>query len=218
MIFANVKSVTIPQGTVASIFRGTELLWKKQKYKRKLLYLESTGTQYIDTGVIGKTGVKTFLDFEMITGDLADNIFFGSVPVKWNPRFYPATVKNGKWGLGYDDRLTSDIDAKIGQRYAITSEMVYGNQNMIIDGTTVVSGKNTTSVNTNLNMYLFCINWGGNAKHYGNTRVYACQIYENDNLVRDFIPVLDMNDIPCMYDQVNGEFFYNKGTGEFTYG
>jgi hypothetical protein len=37
-------------------------------------------------------------------------------------------------------------------------------------------------------------------------------------LVADFIPVLDLNDTPCMYDKVSGELFYNKGTGEFLYG
>ena len=40
-------------------------------------------------------------------------------------------------------------------------------------------------------------------------------MWENDVLVRDMIPCLDNNGIPCMYDTVSGKTFYNQGTGEF---
>ena len=38
------------------------------------------------------------------------------------------------------------------------------------------------------------------------------------NLTRDFIPVLDLDGVPCMYDQVTKQMFYNSGTGNFLYG
>ena len=31
-------------------------------------------------------------------------------------------------------------------------------------------------------------------------------------------PVLDKNGIPCMYDKVTDQFFYNQGTGQFIAG
>ena len=34
----------------------------------------------------------------------------------------------------------------------------------------------------------------------------------------DLIPVLDKNNIPCMFDKVTKQFFYNQGTGQFLYG
>ncbi len=49
-------------------------------------------------------------------------------------------------------------------------------------------------------------------------RLYYCKIYDNSTLVRDFIPVIDMNDVACVYDNVSGKLFYNQGTGEFAYG
>lgn len=49
-------------------------------------------------------------------------------------------------------------------------------------------------------------------------KMYYFQIYDNDTLVRDFIPVLDSNGIPCMYDKVEGKFYYNQGTGNFIAG
>ena len=38
------------------------------------------------------------------------------------------------------------------------------------------------------------------------------------NLVRNFIPVLDLSGRPAMYDEVSENLFYNQGTGEFTWG
>ena len=49
-------------------------------------------------------------------------------------------------------------------------------------------------------------------------RYYACKLWNGDVLVRDFIPVLDNNNVPCLYDKVTNEFFYNQGTGQFLYG
>ena len=123
MNFSTVTSVEIPEGKVVSISKGTEVLWRKQKqkYKKRLLYLESTGTQYIDTEVIGKFGIKTFLDFEFISGNLADYIIFGSAANKWATRFYPVSARKA-WALGYGDRLSATSAPVLGQRYAVTSE------------------------------------------------------------------------------------------------
>lgn len=44
------------------------------------------------------------------------------------------------------------------------------------------------------------------------------KIYDNNDLVRDFIPVLDNNGIACLFDKVENKYYYNQGTGEFLYG
>ena len=47
---------------------------------------------------------------------------------------------------------------------------------------------------------------------------YGMKIYDNNTLVRNFIPVLRNSDNkPGMYDRVTKTFFTNQGTGEFTY-
>jgi hypothetical protein len=48
-------------------------------------------------------------------------------------------------------------------------------------------------------------------------RVYACQIFQNDVLVKDFVPVR-IGQVGYMYDTVSGELFGNLGTGDFTLG
>ena len=48
--------------------------------------------------------------------------------------------------------------------------------------------------------------------------MYYYQIYDNDNLVRNYIPVLRTTDnTPGMYDLVNKVFYTNSGTGQFLY-
>ena len=55
-------------------------------------------------------------------------------------------------------------------------------------------------------------------KYFSKIKIKYFQIYDNDTLVRDFVPVLDKDDIPCMYDKVERKFYYNQGTGDFIAG
>jgi hypothetical protein len=49
-------------------------------------------------------------------------------------------------------------------------------------------------------------------------RLYSLRITRAGTLIRDFIPVLDKDGVPCVYDKANRKFYYNQGTGQFTYG
>lgn len=132
-------------------------------------------------------------------------------------RFYPVSARDGAWVLGYGGRFSATSSPVLGQRYAVTSELMVGKQTMNVDGSIVVNNADTATVNTTRNMFLFGVNGNGTFQGYGGARIYSCWIEVNGVLVRDFIPVLDWNDVPCMYDKVSGEFFYNKGTGKFLY-
>ena len=50
-------------------------------------------------------------------------------------------------------------------------------------------------------------------------RIYYAKFTDKQTgqLVGDFIPVLDSNGTPCMYDRVTQQYFYNQGSGTFTY-
>jgi hypothetical protein len=60
----------------------------------------------------------------------------------------------------------------------------------------------------------------GNGYIPSSWRIYYAKFWnkQTGNLVGDFIPVLDPNGTPCMYDKVTEQFFYNNGSGEFLYG
>lgn len=48
--------------------------------------------------------------------------------------------------------------------------------------------------------------------------IYYVKIYDGNNLVRDFVPCLDAEGVPCLYDLVGQNPYYNQGSGSFTWG
>lgn len=46
-------------------------------------------------------------------------------------------------------------------------------------------------------------------------RIYSATIRQNGIVVRDFIPVLDEDGVACMYERVSEKYYYNKGKGTF---
>ena len=73
-----------------------------------------------------------------------------------------------------------------------------------------------------ITFYLFAVNSNSSpqgATQFSSIQMEYMKIWDKDgNLVRDFIPCLDSNNRPCMYDNVTQTPFYNQGQGEFTYG
>ena len=49
------------------------------------------------------------------------------------------------------------------------------------------------------------------------SKISYFKLYHSDQLALDLIPVLDQNNIPCMYDKISDQFFYNQGSGTFGY-
>ena len=49
-------------------------------------------------------------------------------------------------------------------------------------------------------------------------KIYNSKIYDgSDALIRNFTPCLDTNNVPCFYDSVTQQTYYNAGTGVFQY-
>ena len=51
----------------------------------------------------------------------------------------------------------------------------------------------------------------------GGFKIHQCEI-KMGTAHKKFIPCLDLNRIPCMYEQVEGKLYYNNGTGGFNVG
>ena len=91
---------------------------------------------------------------------------------------------------------------------------------MSINGTTVYTGTNASAFDTNLPLFIMLRNQQGTPRTTAAAlaTVYYARIWdENDALLFDGIPVLDWDDVLCMYDNVTKALFYNIGTGTFSY-
>ena len=45
-------------------------------------------------------------------------------------------------------------------------------------------------------------------------KIFRIKISEGDEIIRDYVPCLDSNGVPVMYDVINGITLYKQGTGE----
>lgn len=55
-------------------------------------------------------------------------------------------------------------------------------------------------------------------QYCASMKCYSNKMYDNNNnLIMNLIPCLDTHSVPCMYDTVSKQTFYNQGTGEFRY-
>lgn len=216
--FQNAKSIFIPEGEVAVIARGSEILWRKQKYNRELLYLESTGEQFFNVGYVSGKNIKYRVTASILEtkASAAYKGFFGTSiapDARCGAGFYNGKIRVqfGSGAAVYDSNYHDCSYTGYGKptTYVLSKDGFY------IDDVLEWKPKATLNTSTNVSIWLF--NTHAESQYTGALlRIYSFELWDNGNLIRDFIPVLDWNDVPCMYDKVSGEFFYNKGTGEFT--
>lgn len=179
----------------------------------ELKWIESTGTQYIDTGIIGKTGVKAAGKFHPLS--LESSIVLGC----YNPqRCYMLSFNGSNIRYGYVDWYTATTDVSANVDYEFEVDFSAGSQHLKLNGTTYISSSNATTFTNSYTMYAFAYNDAGTAGDYAKCRMYSLQLYDNDTLVRDYVPdMLDSGEVG-LYDLVEGKFYPNAGTGVFLAG
>lgn len=188
-------------------------------------YLESTGTQYIDTGF--KPNQDSGIDIAIDTtncvnmdypspfgsrGDGTSNLNTNQFLIGIQ---YPNGANTQNWFLRYGT-LSYVGDTSFGTKYGYNRVVI--NKNIFTINQSSYTFNSTTFQGA-YNMYLFGYNQNGQLGNgengLYNGKIFYAKIYDNETLIRDFIPVLDSNNVQCLYDAVNNEFYYNKGTGRF---
>lgn len=219
--FTGVKYITIPEGKVAKIMRGSEVLWEKitKKYQKELAYIESTGTQWIDTKYVPSTNTKV----EIKIGGVSDSSFVNTSG-GW---FIGSRTGSNNRGFGtYYNPSGQVLYGAFGNQqtsFSVTKTSFYNKEHtIVIDKTGLyLDGVKGLSFNNSFEgqypLYLFTINLAGSLANLCSFKFYGLKIWQDGALVRDYIPVLDMNNAACLYDKVTEQLFYNSGTGVFKY-
>jgi hypothetical protein len=174
-------------------------------------YLESTGTQYIDLGYPLGYNNKVMMDIWANTASHSNGIFGNSVN---STRRFSANTG------------TSSSYCTFGSAIQNTPKHQDKRQLWIIDKSGIVVDDNNynwntipTDFTTDGNVTVFAIRTSATAvANHFKGKIYSCQIYENDILIHDYIPTLNINlSRAGMYDLVTGIFLTNNGTGEFVF-
>ena len=178
-----------------------------------LEYIEATGTQYIDTGVVANTDKFKFVS-SISPQTTADTVMYGMMATdSGSPGITLGTL--GKWRYGNTAIQSISPAFSVGNVY--NSELSW--KKIVINGTTYTTD-NATNWDNNLNysIYLFARNAHGTVGSFASARIYYFKIYNNNALVRDMVPAKNSSGVIGMYDLVNDVFYTNKGTGTFTAG
>lgn len=184
----------------------------------RLDYIESTGTQWIDTGVKG-TDVEYF-EYEVSTDkeiNIGARLGAGLSAYNVNIR---KTYNDIAYAAGNYGTITpptfnyNDIANRHIYRFGIDGKFYIDNQLYATFPLNQISLPD-------LNFYLLSFNNGGvplTGDLYGG-KLYSCKIYDNNILVRNFIPCYRFSDgIEGLYDTVGKQFYTNQGTGRFLRG
>lgn len=186
-----------------------------ETYDSEVEYIESTGLEYIDTCYIPYgTNIR-------ITGKYHINSYQSSY-ARW---FAAYTDENAdSYRIIRNNTNDSSVIFSCGNRAGNSSsagisglnntyEFEMDNNGITINNNHTSTSNKTTGNSNNINIILFGSKTGAKV----SAKLYYFQIYKNDVLVRDFIPVRK-NGKGCLYDRVTGGIFHNGGSGAFIYG
>jgi hypothetical protein len=177
-------------------------------------YVESNGSQWVDTGVDGRAGVKAEADIDWIGGNAPLGVY-GTVNTGTENNhcfLLQALGTIGGQALGSGEVKTG-IAVNSG-RHLIVSEVPAGSKMTItVDGTTTQSPSNVSaSGNTGMTIWMFAAHGSGGKWGEGASKFYGLKLWRtgSDNvrrIQRHFIPCLK-GDRADLDDAVSGVIFY----------
>ena len=184
----------------------------------KLSYIESTGTQYINTGVVAKQ--NTGFEIEFITNNTLSTsnygCIFGARQASLNNDFqlttyssssaYKGTLRFGN--QSYNAGLTSATEK---QHASLRNKVFESNSNS--------PTKVDATFETPVPITIFGLNQNGSNIQSGSVKLYSLKIYEGNTLIRDFVPARNKStSVLGLYELVQNTFYTNNGSGTFSYG
>ena len=157
-----------------------------------LEYIESSGDQYIDTGVLGSAITNIFIDFKFSEGPTTTSEV--QMAAIWVNQSHHIQI-----GLNASGFMSKD-------------SISYSQTSNILERTTA-SGAPVGSPNYNL--YLFAQNQSGSRYFPCKGRIYSCKISGESGIIRDFVPCKNSAGEFGLLDKVENKFYGNNGTGVF---
>ena len=175
---------------------------------KKLEYIQSTGTQYIDTLV--NIEANKPITLRVVCDCSFNNTGVGNgVGTTISGNIFYFGTYNGSYcyGLGKVDGETSvaaDTERRIHDLDAVGKKLT-------ISGKLSLTGLSFATPTASRTFWL--PQWGQGIK------LYSCQIYDNGTLIRDYIPAKRISDNKYgLWDKVTKAFYPNAGTGTCTAG
>ena len=230
MIVDKTTQINVGDTPINTVYQGETEIWSYLPYT-KLNYIVAKGNwntrqgQYIDTGFKPNNLTRIVMK---VKSSSRDSYWFGalSMPQKYSGEWWKNNVyafcndyldglNRYYFGYGYE---SSELPAEV----FLDEGIIEVNQNVASINGVVKWTLNPQRFQTTCSLFLFKQNRNGvpyGRENPNSTIIFEyCKIWDNNKLVRDFVPVLDTNNVPCLYDKVHRQLYYNQGTGQFLYG
>lgn len=188
----------------------------------RLNYIESSGTQYIDTLVKAKSSLYIEMKFNQKDNNKDYQCLFGGRD-QLRTSTYGIFKNSSHVFIDYGTSISLDIGDN---NYMGADTVLTLNRNKLLlhndNGESEYStSQKEFSYNTNLTLFGMNDGTSGRVVDLINMKVYYCVIYDTDTteMLRYFVPAkkISTNEIG-LYDVFNGVFYTNSGSGSFTSG
>ena len=218
--------------TIAILFAAIPALAFAETPDRFVRYVESTGSQYVDTGVTGRWNTKVEAQVEWL--ELGDKTLLGSGDWSDTTRCFMIYCNNtdgniatalgssptyyGKAAWRYDNSNWTPW-WQINRIYDYAAEFCATNsagecvRKVAIDGITFTN-MTEKAVDSGYSMYIFGLNRKGNLASQSKARIYRLKIWQGSvdggemELVRDLLPCIK-NSRAGLYDAKNDVILYS---------
>lgn len=182
---------------------------------REVEYIQSSGTQYIDTGFVPNQDTRVVMDCEVT-----------NFPENWAALFSTRSDSETTNAFAFYYKDAGNVYDQYGsQNVNLANQTVTGrrivdkNKNIATVDGTVINTFAYTAFTAQCSLCLFMDRMPTKAaKYFFSGKTYSCRIYDNGTLVRDYVPVINPNGTPGMFDKITKQFHANKGTGNFAAG
>lgn len=194
---------------------------KRLPYDAEVEYLQSSGTQWINTGVVPNTATGCSIRFGRYASSVTTYVPIGSRTSGGNDRWWinPNSTANGLAvffgrGAAYQQNWPHALDTM----YTATMNF-QGNGLFTFNAQSVRAQGSLTGA---CPIWLFGANVSGSLSlSPSGIRIAYSKLTQGSVIVRDYIPVRvgsGSSAVGYMYDKVSGTLFGNAGTGSFTIG
>ena len=179
----------------------------------ELAYIQSSGTQYINTGFKDNQNTRVVMHVKPVSITANAWAFEGRTAVDKNKKGVFFYFSSGSlWNADYYDGSGRKSFSGISSTADLNID--YDKNTCTINGLSVNFTAKTFQ--STFNLTLLACNTGGTVAGHLSAKLYSCQIYDNGTLVRDFKPCINASGDVGLFDMVNQQFYGNAGTGVFT--
>ena len=171
----------------------------------KLLeYIESSGTQYINTGYKMTSNYEELKMKFRFLSSYSGKTLIGTQDSSYSgATLYSINIYQNQLFVANSHNVWS-WDATVGADYEIDVSANGASGSVLVNG--AASSFNIKgNIDKKDNILIFCGDVAGtpNLSQAVSARLYFCKIYDNGTLVRDFIPCKNASVVVCLCDNVN---------------